>query len=126
MYQLSTTTLLAVLLGERPKLPPPGTWAEEEEEMWWLVGRCWADKPQDRPHINLIKHALHDIRVPKLTTACLPDTSIDDTRDFDSVKTWLMNEARVFGMILSNYLQNLQVVRHFLCFHIVQLFLPSD
>ncbi|KAF8797678.1 kinase-like protein [Phlegmacium glaucopus] len=107
MYKLSRTILLAVLLGERAELPPPGTWAVDEEEMWWLVGHCWADKPQDRPNINLIRQALRDIRTPKLAATDPPDASSDDARyfttDLGAVKAWLRDEAVGFGMILSNH-----------------------
>jgi len=92
--------------------------------MWWLVGHCWADKPQDRPNINLIKRALRDIRIPKLAATNLPDASSVDARDFTTdlgapVKAWLTNEAVTFGMILPNYL-----VRHSPC--IEWYLLPFD
>ena len=118
-HELSASVSLAVLSGERPELPPSGTWTDDEEEIWWIVGHCWVDKPQDRPNIKLIRQALRDICIPKLSTIDLRDASIDDTKDFaidlDTVKAWVADEAVAFGKMLSNCLLNL--VRHSLCFH---------
>lgn len=127
-HKLPTNILPAVLAGERPELPPPGTWIGDEEEMWWLVGHCWADKPQDRPNIDLVKHALRDIRTSKLTTTDILDTSNEDARELttnlDAVKTWLEDEAIGSEKILFNYLN---LVRHSLYFHNIKLlFLPSN
>ena len=96
--------------------------------MWWLVGHCWADKPQDRPNIDLVKHALRDIRTSKLTTTDILDTSNEDARELttnlDAVKTWLEDEAIGSEKILFNYLN---LVRHSLYFHNIKLlFLPSN
>ncbi|KDR67956.1 hypothetical protein GALMADRAFT_257468 [Galerina marginata CBS 339.88] len=71
-----TTIILAVLAGQRPALPPPGTWTNEEEHLWWLVGLCWKENPEERPEMHLIKRTLQDIGTFKPATTETSLTSL--------------------------------------------------
>ncbi|TFK39393.1 kinase-like domain-containing protein [Crucibulum laeve] len=101
--------ILAVLRGERAKLPPKRRhWTTQEEEIWTLVDNCWEKEPGKRPTISYMFKTLQDIdrsilREPQtrpvsmafpgeemFTLNISPNTS--RRKDRVQLKDWLSNE----------------------------------
>ncbi|PPQ66652.1 hypothetical protein CVT26_009406 [Gymnopilus dilepis] len=93
----SPAIILAVIMGERPALPPPGSWTAEEDFLWWLVGLCWQGTPEARPEIHLIKKELRDMRkdTEKVEHIAPSDMQapVNAADPLSTIQTWLKQET---------------------------------
>ena len=91
---------------QRDPLPPKGTWTYEEQQLWVLVGKSWAENPEERYEIRKIKKFLKDLVCDKTpegpqggsrSPSPESDSASEAARNLDKVRIWLDGELEGYS-----------------------------
>ncbi|KAF9552975.1 kinase-like protein [Agrocybe pediades] len=94
-YNNAMAVMMAVVEGKRPKVPPPGSWTNDEIQLWSLVELCWKAAPGERPEMYLIKHSLQDTEryeVTRRKPTSEPLRRVNRGVSVEAVSNWLRRE----------------------------------